>query len=129
MILAIKTDANEAELYILKESGMVIDKYQWKAGRQLADTLLPKIKNLLKKNSLDFKNLSGVCVFSGEGSFTGLRIGTSLSNALAYSLDIKVFKTKGKDWLSQIPHGFKNAKSNEWVIPDYDREPNITKPN
>ena len=127
MILAIRTDKPTAELYLYK-GGSQIDSFSWEAHRSLADTLLTKIKELLDNNKIALNELQGIIVFTGEGSFTGLRIGTSTANGLAYGLDIPVVAGLGKEWIKQGLENLKTANKGEYVIPNYSAEPNITKP-
>ena len=115
MILAIRTDKAQAELYLLDTGGKVMAKHIWLADRELANTLLPEIKKLLAKNKLKLSNLTGVAVFTGSGSFTGLRIGTTVTNALGYGLKIKVAKIADKDWLTKIPTALEKVKAGSFV--------------
>ena len=64
-----------------------------KLGSQV---LLPMIVKVLKKNKLDFSDLTAVEVNCGPGSFTGTRVGVSVANALGFALDIPVNGKKGK---------------------------------
>ncbi len=126
MILAVKTDNPVAELYILNHDGTVQSEYRWQAGRQLAASLLATINDFLKRNSLGLGGLTGIVVYSGGGSFTGLRIGTSVANALAYSLNIPVAKSTGEDWLNDAAKLVSQSKLGSYVRPDYSGAPNIT---
>lgn len=46
------------------------------------------ISELLKKNKINFKDLSAVSVSRGPGSYTGLRIGLSAAKGICYGVDI-----------------------------------------
>jgi tRNA threonylcarbamoyladenosine biosynthesis protein TsaB len=127
MILALRTDKPLAEL-ILLEGGKEVERYEWEAHRTLATTLVGKIQTFLAENNTVAEKLSGIIVFSGSGSFTGLRIGATVANALAYSHAVPVVAAEGDDWLVVGTQKLSQAKSGEYVIPTYDREPNITKP-
>lgn len=126
MILAIRTDCPSAELYILDGAGQVVKRHEFQAGRKLASMLNKEIENFLLSEG-GFSALEGVTYFSGSGSFTGLRIGASVSNALGYSLGIPVVKTSGNDWLAHIVSALADSKLGEYPAPDYDREANITR--
>lgn len=55
-----------------------------------AQVTLPMIDELLRKHKLGLKDLSEIKVNPGPGSFTGLRVGISIANALGYQLKIPV---------------------------------------
>lgn len=52
--------------------------------------LLPKIRETLEKNKIKLTDLTGILVSRGPGSFTGIRIGVTTANTLAWSLNIPV---------------------------------------
>ena len=126
MILVIRTDQPRAELYLLDEKGNVRAQHAWQADRLLAATLLVEITQLLSEQQAGLSDLGGIVVFSGSGSFTGLRIGTTVANAIAYSLSIPVAKTSGDDWLLGAPQALAKTQLGQFVQPDYDHAPNIT---
>jgi tRNA threonylcarbamoyl adenosine modification protein YeaZ len=55
-----------------------------------SQALLPLIIKLLEDNNLDFANLSEVLVEEGPGSYTGLRVGASVAQAIGFILNIPV---------------------------------------
>jgi tRNA threonylcarbamoyladenosine biosynthesis protein TsaB len=66
-------------------------------------------------------------MYKGPGSFTGLRIGLSIGNALANSFDIPIVGETGDDW---IQHGLKRLEDQEndkIVMPEYGAPVHITK--
>jgi len=55
-----------------------------------SEAAIPLIDKLLKKNNLTLEDVNEVEVFEGPGSFTGLRVGISIANALGFLLKIPV---------------------------------------
>lgn len=51
---------------------------------------LPLIDALLKELHISFTDISEIRINAGPGSFTGLRVGASVANALGWLLDIPV---------------------------------------
>jgi len=55
-----------------------------------SEAALPLIDKLLKDNSLEMNQIDEIKVDMGPGSFTGLRVGASIANALGFLLQISV---------------------------------------
>ncbi len=126
-ILLIKTD--QADVFVgLAEDLEVTASLEWLAGNQLSLTLNAKIEKLLKENNLEFKDISGIVFFAGPGSFTGLRIGASVANTLAYSLEVPIVGVSGKDWQDKGLASIKKGVNDRIAKIHYGNEPNITKP-
>lgn len=123
IMLAIRSDKVEAELY-LYDGTQKIGELKWEAHRTLADTLHVKIELLLKSCGKTLSDLEKIGVYAGPGSFTGLRIGISVANALGYSLGIPVVSASGEEWLDYCiqttPDSFIP------ITPEYGSEPHIT---
>ena len=51
---------------------------------------LPMIEEILNEHHLKLSDITAITVAMGPGSFTGLRVGASVANALGYLLDIPV---------------------------------------
>ena len=128
MILAIRTDQSTAELYLLDSNSTVVTQKNWLADRELAKTLNTHIGLLCEEANIRVNDVDGIIVFTGSGSFTGLRIGTSVGNALAYSNNTVIVESDGDDWLKQGVEYLRNASKGTYISPRYDREPNITSP-
>ncbi len=129
MILAIRTDKPEAELYLLKEDGVIIDQYVWTAHRELSNTLLSKIENILSKNSRELTDIIQVIVYKGPGSFTGLRIGITVANTLGYVLAVPVLGGQGEGWLAaEQGASLPQKELSNLVIPNYGAGANVTEP-
>jgi tRNA threonylcarbamoyladenosine biosynthesis protein TsaB len=55
-----------------------------------SEAALPAISKLCKKNKISLTELDEIRVNKGPGSFTGLRVGVSIANALGYLLKIPI---------------------------------------
>lgn len=82
----------------LKEGGNVIDS-RFAENDFGSQVLLNLITQILKENNLEFSDLSGIEVEKGPGSFTGLKVGASVANALGFSLNIPVNGKKSETML------------------------------
>ena len=126
MILTIKTDQPDAEIS-LYQGAKLIDSYTWMAGRQLSDTLLLQINTLLQKSDIGLKDLKAIIVYHGPGSFTGLRIGISVVNSMAYSLSIPVLGSGGFDWAQDAIASITSDTFTLGAVPIYGAPVKITK--
>ncbi len=52
--------------------------------------VLPLVEALLGEHSLKLSDITAIEVALGPGSFTGLRVGATVANALGYLLDVPV---------------------------------------
>lgn len=128
MILAIKTDNPTAELVLLDRGGEVLERETWLAERRLALELLSRLEALLIQHGASWKALTGLIVYEGPGSFTGLRIGITVMNTISYSRNIPIVGQTGDEW-SEI--GVKRLLANEndrIVMPAYGAPARITQP-
>ncbi len=69
-----------------------------KVDRDKAQATLPLIEKVLKGKSLSLKDIDNIEVNTGPGSFTGIRVGMSIANALSFSLKIPVNGKKVGDF-------------------------------
>jgi tRNA threonylcarbamoyladenosine biosynthesis protein TsaB len=58
--------------------------------RQKAQVVLPMIESLLVEHNVTLRDLTAIEVQPGPGSFTGVRVGVSVANTLAFALGIPV---------------------------------------
>lgn len=127
MILTIRTDKPEAEL-ALWSGGTQVATYTWQAHRQLAETIHQKIEELLHKQHKGWSDITGLVCYKGPGSFTGLRIGMSVGNALAYGLGIPIVSTTNEDWQQAGITLLQQGKTENIAVPAYGRPARITQP-
>jgi len=128
MILTIRTDKPDAEVALFDAGGKKQFDYTWHADRQLAKELLGVLRDQLANVGADFTTLTGVVVFKGPGSFTGLRIGITVANTLAYGLDIPIVATDGDSWRADGLKRLAENQNDRLALPHYGAEANITMP-
>lgn len=90
MVLGIDTSETlKTRVFLKDKNGNIINelKEERKVGSQV---LLGMVIKILGKNSLKLKDLTAIEVNCGPGSFTGLRVGISVANALGYFLGIPI---------------------------------------
>lgn len=88
-ILAIDTSTIVSGAAIVSEDKLVAEIVMQLKLPQ-SEVLMGHVQDVLKIAHLDKKDLSGVAVSIGPGSFTGLRIGLATAKMLAYALKIPV---------------------------------------
>lgn len=101
---------------------------EWEAGRQLANGLLEYLQEQLQKKNKTFADITGIGVFAGPGSFTGLRIGLTVLNTIASSENIPIVGAKGDEWQANVLQKLHGGTDEQIVLPFYGSEANITKP-
>ncbi len=103
-------------------------RIQTSDGRSHA--ILLKLAN--QKITKDLKNLDGICVVAGPGSFSAIRTGVLIANLLSRLwqkplIGVDLERAQSLEALAEdLATG--RLKSQEYVKPEYDMEPNITLP-
>ena len=125
LILTLRTDKPEAEL-ALYEGDKQLTAKNWQAHRQLAETIHTTIDEMLQSQKKSAHDIEGIVAYQGPGSFTGLRIGLSVANALAYSLAIPAVAATGSTWQVDGIRDLLRGKSSEVLLPEYGADVHIT---
>jgi tRNA threonylcarbamoyladenosine biosynthesis protein TsaB len=100
----------------------------WEAHRKLAETLHHKLRDLLSAQSLEWSSIAGVVVYKGPGSFTGLRIGLSVANALSSGETLPISAQTGHDWIEKGVELLAKGESDDIALPEYGAPVHITQP-
>ena len=92
MKLYIDTSSNQKTIVRLGEKELTKDSTVWRS-----QVVLPMLKKLLRTVNCELKDITEIEVVDGsrlpagrQGSFTGLRVGVSIANALGYALHVPV---------------------------------------
>jgi tRNA threonylcarbamoyladenosine biosynthesis protein TsaB len=127
IILTLRTDKPEAEVGLYNDT-IQVAYITWQAHRQLAETIHLKIAELLANNDSELNKLEGIVVFQGPGSFTGLRIGITVANALASALSIPIIGTQNDTWITDGIGRLLDMQNDRLVLPEYGALPNVSTP-
>lgn len=126
LILTIRTDKPESEIGLYRNETQL--KYEtWPAHRQLAETIHHKMESILKSQNMNLSDLEGIVVYEGPGSFTGLRIGMSVANGLAYGLGIPIV-AETDDWIELGIKALMSGENHKVAAPEYGLPVHITTP-
>jgi len=127
IILTIRTDKPEAEIG-LYDGNRQLGYEVWQAHRELAETLHQKIETLLTSQRKKWSDIQGIVCFQGPGSFTGLRIGLTVGNALSNSYHVPIVAEQDPQWLETGLKRLENGKTDELALPFYGADAHITPP-
>jgi tRNA threonylcarbamoyladenosine biosynthesis protein TsaB len=125
MYLLINTSTAICEI-TLQKNGVIVVSEKWEAGRSLARDLLSHLENILSSVGSTFKDIEGIGVFEGPGSFTGLRIGMTVMNTIADAQKIQIVGARGDNWQDEVLDKLKSGKNEKIVLPYYGKGANIT---
>lgn len=122
--MIILLDTSTATCFLTVVDDEARQDFEWQAGRTLARGLL----KFLEEKTGDLRDISGIGVMKGPGSFTGLRIGLTVANTLADSLNIPIVGTTGEDWREMALKKLRAGENEKIVMPEYGAAAHITAP-
>lgn len=126
MIISLNTSTPVCYFGMYSDGAWLDDS--WEAGRSLAKELLSYLEARLATKQLNLHDISGIIVYQGPGSFTGLRIGATVMNTLARSEVVPIVGATGDDWRNIGLARLQAGQDDELVLPLYGSEPHITTP-
>ena len=131
IMISLLLDTHDANLKIvLYKDGKLLDNIENKDTKNHSEICIPLLERILEKNNLTVHNLNEIIACIGPGSFTGIRLGVTISKTLAYTLNIPI-KTitsiemsynpsiKEEYLLQEEKNGYYGAKINKEELIDY----------
>jgi tRNA threonylcarbamoyladenosine biosynthesis protein TsaB len=116
LILAIDTSTEQAGVALV-EDGVPRAEWTWTTGGNHSRHLHTLLRSVLAVERIEARNVNGIVVASGPGSFSGLRVGVSFAKGMAVALGIPLIGVStleviafcgvrtGTDVLATIPAG------------------------
>lgn len=124
----------------LADSERSIAREEFSVGRDLAATFAERIRQFVQRASVQASErasdshastlsalhaVDNIVVHTGPGSFTGLRIGVTTANALAYALNIPIVGIAGPVATLEelLERSRKEVSRGNITVPVYERDP------
>ena len=128
IVLTLRTDKPESEIGLYDDTQQ-LSYMVWPAHRQLAETIHTKLDELLNNRQKSLNDIGGIVCYKGPGSFTGLRIGVSVANALASGLGIPIIGVENDEkWIDRGLQDILKGQNHSVVVPEYGAPVHITLP-
>lgn len=124
----------EPAVVAIATSRKVLAETQVAERRELSERLLARIDELTESAAVPLAGLAAIGIVTGPGPFTALRIGTAVTNALAYAHEIPIVGVTGDEAPSAVAFAglvaerLDAGRTVAAILPDYGREPSITPP-
>jgi len=127
MHLYLNTTERDSFRVALVDKGVVKKDKTISSARTHSEKLLKTINQLLAQTKKSVRDIRGIAVVKGPGSFTSLRVGVATANALGFALGVPVLGVS-KDFKTASAVRWPKKKKIQLVIPEYGSEPHITGP-
>lgn len=98
-ILALETSTKNFSLAVTKDPRKIFQR-NIKLKGVLSSSIIPAIDQILKRSEIELKDLDGLTVGLGPGSFTSLRVGLSTVKGLSFAWGIPVVGISSLDVLA-----------------------------
>ena len=98
LILTIQT-ASPAGSVAISNGDLLLAEMNLDVRKTPTEWLLMAIEELLAKADLDKRDLEGIGVVRGPGSFTGLRVGLATAKGLALGAGPPLYRRVARSWL------------------------------
>lgn len=104
--LFIDTSSSFVNIYIIEDNNVLVSK-SYHTLKDMANSIMPLIRESF--NEVDFKvnDIDKIFVTVGPGSFTGVRVGITVTKTIAWCLNIPVYPISTLEYLASIDTTYK----------------------
>ena len=117
-LLALDTSTDACSVALLSADG--VHQQAILKPREHTQQLLPLVEELLSSHGVSLKQLDAIAFGCGPGSFTGLRICTSVVQGLAYAIDCPVIPVSTLKAMAQAAVREHIVQSTDTIVPALD---------
>lgn len=116
----------EEELCLKLVVGRRFHEQTVKIGTRSSHRIIESVEKYLASRDLTHTDLSGLVVRRGPGSFTSLRVGVAIANALCYALKVPLVGERGETWFDRGVSAIEHGVNHKIVEPLYSHAPHVT---
>ena len=103
--LVIDTSFLFINIYIVKKD-KVLKKCNLKVEKDMSNKILPLLRRILLDQNMTINDINTIFITIGPGSFTGVRIGLTLTKIISWGLNIPLIPISTLEYSSQRIHRF-----------------------
>lgn len=107
--LFIDTSNSFINIYIVEDNKVLVYKHV-ETLKDMANTIMPLIRESFNDVSFDIKDVDKIFVTVGPGSFTGIRVGITVAKTISWGLNISVYPISTLEYLASIDTDYNKIK-------------------
>lgn len=107
--LFIDTSNSFINIYIVEDNKVLVYKHV-ETLKDMANTIMPLIREAFNDVSFDIKDVDKIFVTVGPGSFTGIRVGITVAKTISWGLNISVYPISTLEYLASIDTDYNKIK-------------------
>ena len=130
LILILDSSNTNLTVGLIKDKEL-LDSISYPCFQRQSEVMIPEIETIFKRNNFSLKQLNGVVVTIGPGSYTGIRIALTIAKIISTSLNIPLYPVSSLESyriLNEKCITLINARSNRSYIAIFDNQNIILKP-
>jgi len=121
------SNPSATKLVLFDDEGKILLNDSWQSERNQTEELLERLDAALKKVKIYKDEFDVIFVNPGPGSYTGLRVGITTANLLAFSLNKPIFAARNEnEALAKGKNLGRDISFLGFISPNYPNPPKIT---
>lgn len=121
-LILIDTSTKKLSISLFKDR-LCLGNYLDQSEHSHAKNITLEIDRLLNDNQIEYSEISAIAINQGPGSFTGLRVGSSVAKGLCFALEIPLIVVDGLEvYANWFYKKFEGKYSDIFILLDARRE-------